>query len=103
MIDIRYVFSQDQDSFRRRCVLQLACSRRLLYFCNRIIILPIRLVLRYLGSNALSTENDINMGRAKAWNAIDRLSIIWKSDLSDKMKTNFSKQWLCQQDVSRGR
>ena len=26
---------------------------------------------------------------AKAWTAIDRLSVIWKSDLSDKMKRSF--------------
>ena len=25
----------------------------------------------------------------KAWNAIDRLSIIWKSDLFDKIKRNY--------------
>ena len=29
------------------------------------------------------------MGLAKAWTAIDRLSIIWKSDLSDKTKHSF--------------
>ena len=32
---------------------------------------------------------DINMRLAKAWTAIDRLSVIWKSDLTDKMKCNF--------------
>ena len=30
----------------------------------------------YLSSSVSSTENDINMRRAKAWTAIDRLSII---------------------------
>ena len=34
----------------------------------------------YLGSSVSSTENDINMQQAKAWTAIDWLSIIWKSD-----------------------
>ena len=43
----------------------------------------------YVGSCVSSTENDINMRQAKACTAIDRLSIIWKSDLSDKMKHNF--------------
>ena len=33
-----------------------------------------------------STEKDIDTGLTKAWTAIDRLSIIWKSDLTDKMK-----------------
>ena len=43
----------------------------------------------YLGSSVSSTEKDINTGLMKAWTAIDRLSIIWKSDLTDKMKRSF--------------
>ena len=43
----------------------------------------------YLGSSVLSTEKDINTQLTKAWTAIDRLSIIWKSDLTDKMKHSF--------------
>ena len=43
----------------------------------------------YLVSNMSSTENDINMWLAKAWTVIDSLSVIWKSDLSDKLKCNF--------------
>ena len=43
----------------------------------------------YLGGSVSSTENDINMWLAKARTAIDRLSIIWKADLSDKIKRNF--------------
>ena len=35
----------------------------------------------YLRSTISSTENDINMRLAKAWIAIDRLLVIWKSDL----------------------
>ena len=35
------------------------------------------------------TEKDIDTQLTKAWTAIDRLSIIWKSDLTDKMKRNF--------------
>ena len=38
----------------------------------------------YLGSSVSSTEKDID-----TWTAIDRLSIIWKSDLTDKMKRSF--------------
>ena len=45
--------------------------------------------LTYLGSSVSSTENDIETRLTKAWTAIDRLSIIWKSDLTDKMKTQF--------------
>ena len=35
----------------------------------------------YLNSNILSTESDVNIHIMKAWTAIDRLLIIWKSDL----------------------
>ena len=45
--------------------------------------------LTYCGSSISFTENDINMQQAKAWTAIDRLWVIWKSDLSDKTKCNF--------------
>ena len=43
----------------------------------------------YLGSSVSSTEKDINTRLTKAWTAIDKLSIIWKSDLTDKMKRSF--------------
>ena len=41
----------------------------------------------YLGSSVSST--DINSRLAKAWTVINRLSVIWKSDLTDKMKYSF--------------
>ena len=40
----------------------------------------------YLGSSVSSTEKDINTQLTKAWTAFDRLSIIWKSDLTDKRR-----------------
>ena len=43
----------------------------------------------YLGSSVSSTEKDIHTWLAKAWTAIDTLSIMWKSDLTDKMKRSF--------------
>ena len=43
----------------------------------------------YLGSSISSTENDINTQLARTWTAINRLSVIWKSDLSDKIKCSF--------------
>ena len=43
----------------------------------------------YLGSSIASTEKDIETRLTKAWTAIDELSIIWKSDLTDKMKRSF--------------
>ena len=39
----------------------------------------------YLGSSVSSTDARLT----KAWTAIDKLSIIWKSDLTDKMKRSF--------------
>ena len=53
-------------------VLQLICLR------TSIAIEPIRI-----------TEKDIDTRLTKAWTAINRLSIIWKSDLTDKMKRSF--------------
>ena len=43
----------------------------------------------YLGSSVLSTEKNIDTQLTKAWTAIDKLSIIWKSNLTDKMKRSF--------------
>ena len=43
----------------------------------------------YQGSSVSSTEKDIDTRLTKAWTAIDKLSIIWKSDLTDKIKRSF--------------
>ena len=43
----------------------------------------------YPGSSVSSTEKDIDTRLTKAWTAIDKLSIIWKSDLTNKMKRSF--------------
>ena len=52
---------------------------------------PLKVVdkFTYLGSSISSTEKDIDTRLTKAWTAIDRLSIIWKSNLTDKMKCSF--------------
>ena len=52
---------------------------------------PLKLVDKfpYLGSSVESTKKDIETRLAKAWIAINRLSIIWKSNLTDKMKRSF--------------
>ena len=48
---------------------------------------PLKLVdkFTYLGSSVLSIDTQLT----KAWTAINRLSIIWKSDLTEKMKRSF--------------
>ena len=43
----------------------------------------------YLGSSVSSTEKDIDTRLTKARTAINKLSIIWKSDLTHKMKHSF--------------
>ena len=52
---------------------------------------PLKLVdkFTYLGSSVSSTVKNIDTRLTKTWTAIDRLSIIWKSDLTDKMKRSF--------------
>ena len=58
---------------------------------------PLKLVNKftYLRSSFSSTENDINTRLLKAWTAIDRLSVIWKSELVVKIKCSFYKQQSC--------
>ena len=48
----------------------------------------LKLVVKFtfLGRNISSTKTDINTLLAKPWTAIDRLSVIRKSDLTDKIK-----------------
>ena len=45
----------------------------------------------YLGSNIPSTVSDVNICIGKAWITIVRLSIIWKSNLFDKIRWGFFK------------
>ena len=45
----------------------------------------------YLGSSVSSTETDIDTRLRKAGTANNRLSVIWKSHLTDKMKPSFFK------------
>ena len=52
---------------------------------------PLKLIdtFTYLGSSVASTEKNIDTRLMKAWTAFNRLSIIWKSDVTDKMKRSF--------------
>ena len=52
---------------------------------------PLKLVdkLTYLGSSVESTEKDTDTRLTNSLTAINWLSIIWKSDLTDKMKRSF--------------
>ena len=52
---------------------------------------PLKVVNKftYIGSSVSSTETNINTRLAKAWTAIDKQSVIWMSDLTEKMKRSF--------------
>lgn len=43
----------------------------------------------YLGSYIESTAHDIDVRKAKAWSALNKLSCIWKSNLPDYLKRRF--------------
>ena len=60
-------------------------------FNQRLSGSSLKLVEKFtnLGSSVSSTETDFNMRLARAWTANDRLSVIWKSDLTDKIKCVF--------------
>ena len=62
------------------------------------------------GSSVSSTETDIDTRLAKAWTANDRISVVWKSYLTDKTKHSFFQAAVvsiqlygCTMDVPRGR
>ena len=60
---------------------------------------PLKLenLFTYIGSNISFTERDVNMRFEKAETATDKLLVIRKSDLSNKIKRDFfSILWLCQ-------
>ena len=69
---------------------------------------PLKLVDKFtnLGSSVSANETDINTWLAKAWITINSLLVIWKSDLTDKIKRSFfSKQqscWYCYMDALHG-
>ena len=54
----------------------------------------------YLGSSVSSTDTEINTRLSKAWTIIDRLSVISKSDLTNKIKRSYR---YCCMDVPHGR
>ena len=43
----------------------------------------------YLGSSVSSTETHINTRQAKTWTNTDRISVMWRLDLTDKKKAQF--------------
>ena len=60
----------------------------LIWQCNHSSLKVVN-KFNFLGSSISSTETDIDTRLGKAWRAIHRLSVIWKTDLTDKMKCSF--------------
>ena len=52
---------------------------------------PIKAVesFTYLGSEINSTKQDVKIRIAKAWTALNKMDIVWKSDLSKDLKRSF--------------
>ena len=46
-------------------------------------------MISYISVASTSTEKDVLVRIAKAWSALNRLRVIWKSALPDKIKINF--------------
>ena len=44
---------------------------------------------KHLGSYIASTEHDVNIRLGKAWDALNEMDKIWKSNLPDNLKRNF--------------
>ena len=56
---------------------------------KNVLIIIIQRGIKNSLHSVSSTKKVIDMRLMKAWTAIDKLSIIWKSDLTDKMKCRF--------------
>ena len=71
------------------------CTRPQLHPCHKLFDQDGRHSLKlvdkftYFQISVPSTQNDINTWLAKAWTSIDRLSVIWKSYLTVRIKRNF--------------
>ena len=72
-----------------KCSLERLCLQQKLYIDFSYHYDSQDVLLCTLGSSVESTEKDIETRLTKAWTAINRLSTIWKSDLTDKMKRSF--------------
>ncbi len=75
----------------KRSFFQAAVVSILLYRCTTAVwTLTKRLEKKLDGNYTRMLRAVLNKSwLTKAWTAIDRLMIIWKSDLTDKMKHNF--------------
>ena len=59
--------------------------------CNTLYNKPVKFVyhFKYIGSSVSSTGSDVNIRWEKVCTIIDGLSIIWKFNLSDRIKQEF--------------
>ena len=82
------------DFLRRKTMSELNIVEDVNFECLIVISLsgwPLKLQEKfaYIGRRVRSTKNNVDIRQAKARTAIDRLSILWKSDISDKRKRGF--------------
>ena len=78
------------NAFIRPTIYQCIYQANYIYICVCVCVFYVIVdKFTYLGSSVSSTEKDIDTRLTKAWTAIDSLSIIWKSDLTNKMKRSF--------------
>ena len=64
---------------------------------SKLNVSPLKLVVKftYRGSSVSSNETDIDTRLAKAWVAINKLSVIWNQTRPIKWNTVSSKHWAC--------
>ena len=97
LLTIQQGFDQSRCICQKRYVIRVVHVRNSLCGVSSASYLGVFLKLvhkfNFFGSSVSSTENDFNMRLVKACTAIDRLSFMWKSELSDN--AIFSKQRSC--------
>jgi len=63
---------------------------------HRILLLTLWKQFTYHGSNITSSSKKVHTCIGKVWSALKRLSVIWKSDISDNTKKGFFRTTLNQ-------
>ena len=81
---------QKYQHFREESVRDIYIYKEACSFVHWSLYIMFNYVSAYICTSSVSsTEKDIDTRLTKAWTATDRLSIMRKSDLTDKMKRSF--------------
>ena len=83
--------SKQQEVSTKTQIKQTSCVLNKMKLSPLLSGQPLKLEHKFthLDSNISSTENDVDIHIAKSGAPINRLSLIWKSDLSDKIKRDY--------------